>query len=130
MGSTYYETPHINKLATQGMIFTQAYAGAANCAPSRACLLSGMNTPRHGIYTVENSDRGDARTRKIIPVPNQTVLADSIYTLAEMFRDQGYATGTFGKWHLGDDPTTQGFQVNVGGSHRGKSRQRWIFQPL
>jgi len=129
MGSTYYETPNIDQLAREGMIFTQAYAGAANCAPSRACLMSGMNTPRHGIYTVANSDRGDARTRKVIPIPNQTVLTDSIFTLAEMFRDQGYTTGTFGKWHLGDDPTTQGFDVNVAGSHRGNPGKDGYFSP-
>jgi arylsulfatase A-like enzyme len=129
MGSTYYETPNIDQLAREGIIFTQAYAGAANCAPSRACLMSGMNTPRHGIYTVANSDRGSARTRKVIPVANQTVLADSIYTLAEMFRDQGYTTGTFGKWHLGDDPTTQGFYVNVAGSHRGNPGKDGYFSP-
>ncbi|MEM9674870.1 MAG: sulfatase [Bacteroidota bacterium] len=129
MGSTYYETPNIDQLAREGMIFTQAYAGAANCAPSRACLMSGMNTPRHGIYTVGNSDRGDARTRKIVPVSNETVLADTIYTLAEMFRDEGYTTGTFGKWHLGDDPTTQGFDVNVAGSHRGNPGKDGYFSP-
>ncbi len=129
MGSNYYETPNIDKLAAEGMVFTQAYAGAANCAPSRACLMSGMNTPRHGIYTVGNSDRGDTRTRKVIPVANQTVLTDSIYTLAEMFRDNGYTTGTFGKWHLGDDPTTQGFDVNVAGSHRGNPGKNGYFSP-
>ncbi|WKN44667.1 sulfatase [Tunicatimonas pelagia] len=129
MGSSYYETPNIDRLAQEGMVFTQAYAGAANCAPSRACLLSGMNTPRHGIYTVGNSDRGDTRTRKVIPASNQTVLADSIYTLAELFRGQGYVTGTFGKWHLGDNPTTQGFDVNAGGSHRGNPGKNGYFSP-
>lgn len=129
MGSGYYETPHIDQLAREGMTFTQAYAAAANCAPSRACLMSGLNTPRHGIYTVENSDRGDALTRKIIPVPNQTVLHDSVYTLAEMFRDNGYITGTFGKWHLGENPTTQGFHLNVGGSHRGNPGKGGYFSP-
>ena len=129
MGSRYYETPHIDRLASEGMVFWQAYAGAANCAPSRACLMSGQNTPRHGIYTVSNSDRGDARTRKIIPIFNHETLADSSYTLAEMLRDNGYVTGTFGKWHLGDDPTTQGFQVNVGGSHRGNPGKGGYFSP-
>ena len=64
MGSTYYETSNVDKLAAEGMVFTNAYAGAANCAPSRACLISGLNTPRHGVYTVSPSDRGDSRTRK------------------------------------------------------------------
>lgn len=129
MGSSYYETPHVDQLADEGIVFTQAYATAANCAPSRACLMSGQNTPRHGIYTVSNPDRGDVRTRKIIPVPNQTVLADSIYTLAEMLAEHGYVTGTFGKWHLGDDPTTQGFQVNAGGNHRGNPGKDGYFSP-
>ncbi len=129
MGSRYYETPNIDRLASEGMVFMQAYAGAANCAPSRACLMSGQNTPRHGIYTVSNSDRGDARTRKIIPTPNNETLPDTIYTLAEMLRDNGYVTGTFGKWHLGDDPKTQGFQVNAGGSHRGNPGNKGYFSP-
>lgn len=128
-GSQYYETPNIDKLANQGMVFTQAYAGAANCAPSRACLMSGFNTPSHGIYTVENSERGDPRTRKIVPTVNQTVLADSTYTLAEFFHDQGYITSTFGKWHLGKDPKTQGFDVNVGGSKRGSPSKNGYFSP-
>jgi len=54
-GSKYYQTPNIDKLADQGMTFTNAYASAANCAPSRACLLSGKYTPHHGIYTVNSS---------------------------------------------------------------------------
>ncbi len=52
MGSQYYETPNIDRLASEGMIFTNAYANAPNCAPSRACLLSGQYSPRHGVYTV------------------------------------------------------------------------------
>ena len=56
-GSKFYETPHIDRLAKEGMTFTQAYAGAANCAPSRACLMTGQYSPRHCVYTVGNSDR-------------------------------------------------------------------------
>ncbi|MDF9794904.1 arylsulfatase A-like enzyme [Catalinimonas alkaloidigena] len=129
MGSKFYETPNLDRLASRSMLFTQAYAGAANCAPSRACLLSGMNTPRHRIYTVANSNRGDKRTRKIIPTSNTETLADSVYTLAEMLRDQGYVTGTFGKWHLGEDPRTQGFDINVGGSHNGNPGRNGYFSP-
>ena len=129
MGSKYYETPVLDKLASEGLVFKHAYAAAANCAPSRACLMSGMNTPRHGIYTVWNSDRGRPESRKIIPTPNTEVLADSIYTLAELLRDNGYITGTFGKWHLGEDPTTQGFKVNVGGSHHGSPGENGYFSP-
>jgi arylsulfatase A-like enzyme len=129
MGSPYYETPNLDRLAGEGMVFTNAYAAAANCAPSRACLMSGLNTPRHGIYTVDNSDRGDARTRKIIPTPNHEILHDTMYTLAEMLRDNGYVTGMFGKWHLGEDPRSQGFQTNVGGSHNGSPGKGGYFSP-
>jgi arylsulfatase A-like enzyme len=129
MGSRYYETPHLDRLASEGMVFTQAYASAANCAPSRACLLSGLNTPRHGIFTVGNSDRGESKARKIIPIPNHENLPDSLYTLAEMLADNGYVTGTFGKWHLGDDPGKHGFHVNVAGSHRGNPGKNGYFSP-
>lgn len=118
-GSRYYETPNLDRLAEESIRFTNAYAGAANCAPSRACLLSGQQTPRHGIYTVGNSDRGNAKTRKIIPTPNNTTLADEQLTLAEVLGAQGYSTISIGKWHLGKDPRTQGFDQNIGGTHQG-----------
>ncbi len=119
MGSEYYETPNIDKLAAKGMIFTNAYAAAANCAPSRACLMSGQWTQRHGIYTVGSSERGKSTTRKLIPTKNNEVLPDSQYILTEALKDAGYVTCHAGKWHLNDDPTTQGFDVNIGGSHAG-----------
>lgn len=116
MGSDYYETPHLDLLAGEGMVFGQAYASAANCAPSRACLMSGMYTPAHGVYTVSPSERGDPRTRRLIPARNADSLRHEFYTLAEALRDRGYATANIGKWHLGKDPRTQGMDVNVGGS--------------
>ncbi|HCC71358.1 MAG TPA: aryl-sulfate sulfohydrolase [Bacteroidales bacterium] len=119
MGSEFYETPVIDKLAAGGMIFTEAYASAANCAPSRACMMSGQWTPRHGIYTVGSSERGKSRDRKLIPVKNNTVLADSCYTLAEALHDAGYMTCHAGKWHLTESPLTQGFDVNIGGCEAG-----------
>ena len=119
MGSEYYETPNLDKLASEGMIFNHAYASASNCAPSRACMMSGQWTPRHGIYTVNNSDRGRSITRKLIPVENTTILADRFYTLAEALKDHGYITCHAGKWHLTEDPTSQGFDTNIGGSHAG-----------
>lgn len=119
MGSEYYETPNLDALAADGMIFTNAYASASNCAPSRACLMSGQWTPRHGIYTVDSSERGKSENRKLIPISNNTVLADSQYTLAEVLNDAGYVTCHAGKWHLNNDPTTQGFDINIGGNHSG-----------
>lgn len=119
MGSEYYETPNLDELAAGGMIFTNAYASASNCAPSRACMLSGQWSSRHGIFTVGNSDRGESKDRKLIPVPNNMVLPASQYTLAEALQDVGYITCHAGKWHLSEDPTTQGFEVNIGGTHAG-----------
>ena len=119
MGSEYYETPVLDNLAAGGMIFTQAYASASNCAPSRACMMSGQWTPRHGIYTVGSPERGINRDRKLIPVENNTILADSSYTMAEALHDAGYLTCHAGKWHLNKDPLTQGFDVNIGGCEAG-----------
>ncbi len=119
MGSRYYETPNIDKLANLGLVFTNAYAGAANCAPSRAALMSGMSSPRTGVYTVSPSDRGNEKSRKLIPIKNTNFLQDSVFTMAEMFKSAGYVTGHFGKWHVGEDPCSQGFDVNVGGGHWG-----------
>ncbi|MEX2565171.1 MAG: sulfatase [Cyclobacteriaceae bacterium] len=129
MGSEYYETPNIDQLAGQGMVFYHAYAAAANCAPSRACMMSGRNTPKHGVYTVDNSERGNAKTRKIIPTPNRDFLPDSIYTLAKMLKDEGYTNGTFGKWHINEDPLQHGFHVNVGGAHQGNPGRGGYFSP-
>ncbi|WP_229683368.1 sulfatase [Echinicola rosea] len=129
MGSDYYETPYLDQFSKEGMVFTNAYAGASNCAPSRATMISGMYGPRHGVYTVSPSDRGDDRTRRIVPTKNEDTLADSLYTLGEMFHDSGYATATIGKWHLSDDPTKMGFDLNVAGNHRGNPGRNGYFSP-
>ncbi len=124
-GSAFYETPHIDRLAASGLRFTNAYANAPNCAPSRAALLSGTYAPRTGIYTVSSAARGDAALRKLIPVENQTTLDLEVVTLAEVLRDAGYATGFAGKWHLGGEghlPTDQGFDWAVAGDHTGTPR--------
>ncbi len=119
MGSEYYETPNIDALAADGMIFTNAYAASANCAPSRACLMSGQWTPRHGIFTVGNSDRGKSETRKIIPTPNNEYMPNDNILIPELLKEAGYTTCHAGKWHLTDDPLQRGFDVNIGGSHTG-----------
>ncbi len=118
-GSTYYETPNIDRLVSMGLKFTDAYASAANCAPSRAGLMSGQYGPRHGIYTVGTSERGKSKDRKLIPVKNRTILPDSVVTIAETLRKAGYITASMGKWHLGQDSKTQGFDINIGGNHAG-----------
>jgi len=122
MGNEYHETPNIDRLAEQGMIFTNAYANAPNCAPSRACLMSGQYTPRHSIYTVGSPARGKSKNRKLIPTENNTILPESYFTLAEALKSAGYITAHFGKWHLGDEatgPLGQGFDYNFGGNHKG-----------
>ena len=122
MGNTAIATPRLDTLAA--VVFTQAYANAGNCAPTRACLLSGQYPPRHGVYTVGSPARGASRHRRLIPIPNETELAPEIVTLAEVFRAAGYATAHFGKWHLGaaagpSGPQAQGFDLNVGGGEWG-----------
>jgi arylsulfatase A-like enzyme len=122
MGSRYYVTPNIDELAGRGMVFTDAYAAASNCTPSRACLMSGQWTPRHGIHTVGSSERGESRHRKLIPTPNTTVLAEEVITLAEVLKEAGYSTCHAGKWHLSENPCDHGFEINIGGTHSGSPR--------
>ncbi|MGB4736822.1 MAG: sulfatase [Fuerstiella sp.] len=118
-GSEFYETPNIDKLAASGMVFTNAYAAAPNCAPSRACLLSGQYSPRHGVYTVGTSRRGKDKDRRLEPTQNTEVLDGKFITWAEVLNQNDYVLASMGKWHLGDDPTTQGFDINVAGKHWG-----------
>jgi len=115
-GSDFYETPHLDAIAQQSVVFTAGYATAGNCAPSRACLLSGVYTPRHHVYAVGSTDRGPKAFQRLIPVPNKHGLSREVVTLAEALKLAGYATGHFGKWHLGGKdgakPTEQGFDVS------------------
>ncbi len=107
-GQTKFSTPNIDKLASQGVLFTQHYSGSTVCAPSRSCLMTGMHTG----HTV-------IRGNKEIQPEGQYPIPDSTYTLAEMFKTKGYVTGAFGKWGLGfpnseGDPTKQGFDTFFG----------------
>jgi len=119
MGSKLYHTPNLDRLAKESMVFTDGYAPAANCAPSRAACFSGQWASRTGVYTVGTSERGDAKDRMLIPTPNRMHLKDEVITIAEEFKKAGYRTAQLGKWHLGEDPTTQGIDINVGGNTRG-----------
>lgn len=116
MGSEYYETPRIDKLSREGMVFTNAYTAAANCAPTRACLMSGQYTPRHGVFTVGSSTRDKPRER-LVPIPNTTELDPAIVTIPEALKAAGYVSACIGKWHLGNNspysPADQGFDVSV-----------------
>jgi len=115
-GAKFIETPNLDNMAKNGMVFNNAYAGAGNCAPSRACLMSGNYTPRHGVYAVGSTTRGPKKEMKVVPIPNNNDLAPSFVTMAESLKAAGYKTGIFGKWHLGSDkrktnPEDQGFDV-------------------
>ncbi len=118
-GNEFHLTPHLDQLAAGGMRFTNAYANAPNCAPSRAALMSGQYGPRHGVYTVGSAARGKKENRKLLPPKNRTVLDDDVWTLPEMLHEAGYVSAQIGKWHLGDDPRTQGFDVNIAGNKAG-----------
>ena len=118
-GSKYYETPNIDDLSRLGMVFTNGYASAANCAPSRASLMTGKWTTRHGIYTVASSERGESRYRRLIPTKNITTLTEGLPTIASILRENGYMTCHSGKWHLSKSPLDYGFNINIGGGHNG-----------
>ncbi len=111
MGSRFYQTPNIDQLASEGMIFTRAYANAANCAPTRAALLTGQYAPRHGVYTVSKSDRGASSDRRIVPVKNSKTVPLENYTIGEALKDAGYSTAAIGKWNIGNTPEKQGFDL-------------------
>ena len=123
-GSKYYETPNIDRLAKQGTKFTNGYTCGPNCQPTRAALLSGQYQPRTGVYTVGNIDRFNWQSRPLRPVDNVTTLPLEKITIAQAMKDAGYATGMFGKWHLGPltgktHPAQRGFDeaIESSGKH-------------
>ncbi|HEY2415288.1 MAG TPA: sulfatase [Pirellulaceae bacterium] len=115
-GSKYYETPNIDRLASQGMKFTR-YHNCQNCQPTRAALMSGQYAPRTGIYTVGGIDRFEWQGRPLRPVDNVTELPLDKITIAQRLKNAGYATGMFGKWHLGNaggyHPSKRGFDEAI-----------------
>jgi arylsulfatase A-like enzyme len=120
MGNSFVETPHLDRLAKSGIVFTQAYASAPNCAPTRACLMSGQYPPRHGIYTVVDPRQPPGSPwQKLMAGESKAELAPSVVTIAESLSAGGYATGFFGMWNLGRgrrgpvSPNGQGFGTSV-----------------
>jgi len=117
-GSKFYETPNIDKIAEKGIHFTDAYAANPVCSPTRASIMTGKNPARLHI-----TDYIPGSPYPFAKVKNPTILQDGLpmkeYTLAELFKDHGYTTGHFGKWHLNKDknytigrdrdPKSQGF---------------------
>lgn len=122
MGSTFYETPNIDKIARNGVKFTQGYAGCSVSSPSRASILTGKTPARHGITSWIGDRSGEEwrknkRFNKMLPADYSHSMQETEYTLAEAFSDDGYSTFFVGKWHLGSDvtPLDYGFDVNIAG---------------
>lgn len=111
-GSKYYETPNIDRLASQGMKLTNHHH-CQNCTPTRAALLSGQYGARTGVYTVGGIDRFDWSKRPLRPVENVTDLPLNQDIFPAQLKAAGYATGMFGKWHVGErgkfHPSQRGF---------------------
>jgi arylsulfatase A len=120
-GSKYHKTPHLDRLAAGGLRFTQAYAAAPVCSPTRAAIMTGKYPARVGI-TDWLPGRADRPDQKLLRPPLLTDLPASEVTLAAAFKKAGYVTGHIGKWHLGGPgaaPQDRGFDVNVAGDHTG-----------
>ena len=123
-GSTYYETPNIDRIAREGMRFEQGYATCQVCSPSRASILTGKYPARLRITDWIGAKTGYEWTRngRIVPVAYRRNLPHDDISLAEAMREAGYKTFFAGKWHLGGEgslPTDHGFEINRGGHHRG-----------
>ncbi len=122
--SEFYETPHIDRLAEQGMVLNRFYPSAANSAPTRASLLTGMYTPRHGVYIPQGYSRGGEISNMRFMTPTRGAeqaffesfevsynhVDPEFESLAEMLKRGGYVSARLGKWHIGDD--NQGFDLS------------------
>ena len=141
-GGEFYETPHLDRMAQEGMIFTNAYSGGPNCAPTRASLISGMYVPRHMIYTPGGKSKINPRQMKLwVPVQQRFLeqagvtapkrdpfevrqaLRPSVVSIAEVLKKGGYTTARLGKWHGG--PDTQGFDFSSSDGKPGTERNHY-----
>jgi arylsulfatase A-like enzyme len=126
-GSTYYESPNIDSIASRGTRFSRGYATCQVCSPSRASILTGKYTPNHGVTDWIGAPSGtdwkrlERHTRLLPPEYSHELSSDEI-TLADAFKRGGYKTFFAGKWHLGGEgsyPEDHGFDINVAGWERG-----------
>jgi arylsulfatase A-like enzyme len=116
---TFYETPHIDRLAAEGMRFTNGYVANPVCSPTRYSIMTGKYPSR-----VDSTNWFSGRREgRFLPAPLNDVMALEEVTLAEALQEAGYRTGFLGKWHLGPTeeywPEAQGFDINIGGHNRG-----------
>lgn len=120
-GSEFHETPHVDAFAGEAVRFTQAYAACHVCSPTRASLLSGQYPTRLQL-TDWLPGRRNFPFQRLMNAVIHPHLPLEVVTLAEVLRQHGYATGHFGKWHLGEDshgPLQQGFDVQLPRWNRG-----------
>lgn len=127
MGSDLYETRNIDRLAGKSMIFTQGYSACSVSSPSRASIMTGLYTTRHGVTNWIGEPSGEAwrkrgRFTRMLPADYKRELGTEFTTIAEVLKSQGYSTFMAGKWHLGTDvtPEMQGFDTAVGYESTGK----------
>lgn len=126
-GSDYYETPSIDRIANEGMMFTNGYATCQVCSPSRASIMLGTFPARHGITDWIGARTGEewrkaGRYNKLLPPEYVHKLPANETTLPEAMKAGGYRTFFAGKWHLGDStswPKAHGFDINKGGWDKG-----------
>lgn len=126
-GSGFYETPHIDALASQSYQFSQGYSASPVCSPARASIMTGVTPAVHNITDWIGAPEGEewrkyGRHTKLLPPNYDHALASSYVTLPEALRDSGYETFFAGKWHLGGEgsyPEDHGFDTNIGGYSAG-----------
>lgn len=119
-GNTFHETPNIDRLAREGMQFTNAYASAPVCSPSRASILTGQSPAR--LHLTQWIPGVKYPHKKLREAPSALHLPSRVPTIAELLRAAGYQTAAIGKWHLGGDgylPEDFGFEVNIAGDFHG-----------
>ena len=123
-GSTFYETPHIDRLARSGMIFTDGYSASPVCSPTRAALMTGRYPARLHLTAHLQGASNRYHFTKVLPPNARLELPLEEITIAEALRQQGYRTACIGKWHLGAKgflPAEQGFDVVAGGDEAGST---------
>ncbi|MFP6584262.1 MAG: sulfatase-like hydrolase/transferase, partial [Candidatus Hydrogenedentota bacterium] len=123
-GSSFHDTPNIDRLAASGVRFTNAYAACPVCSPTRASIMTGKYPARLATTDYFGAPQPDKWTRdtKMLPASYVDRLPLEETTLPEMLKAKNYATFFAGKWHLGPEgfwPEDQGFDVNRGGITRG-----------